>query len=179
MKILFQLLVFILFISTTTIICHTTKSSIAAATTRAMTSSIIAVGKSLWELSNKDNTLTEMQNYDIYNEILSMNLEIQRIFSDIPKEVVFKENLLSFERKIREIEYYYRDIVNYHRNYKSFSTVAKNQMMEILYNIMQFSLHGPVKLINELLDLLAFGSLNILNQLIVESYVSMKKLKEP
>lgn len=155
-------------------ISHTEDPSYTTVATRAMTSRISAIGKFLWEANNRELILMEMKNYTVYEKVQSINLDIQTIFSNISKQdVVYKENLLSIERSIKKIEYFYKDMVDYYNTHESLSFTAKNEMIKSLYNILQFRFEGPLNLITEIKDLLGFGSLNILDRLKEESYVSI------
>lgn len=147
----------------------------ALSTGITITSGILDAGQFLWGLDRKENIMTDIKNNDIYEEIQLMNSDTHTILGDIPEQVVMKENKQSFEQKVDLIENIYKDMVDFNSTYRSQSTTAKSEMLRMCNNMLRYSLDGPVKLLNDVMNLLAFGSFNILDKIKEKSYVRMKE----
>lgn len=142
---------------------------------------VIHIVKSISELfinenENVDNSLMASSIYDIHQGIRSMNTDLLTILNDIPEQTVLIQNMQSFEQKIQKIEDHYKDMVYYNRTYKNLKTAAKNDMIQVSYSTLKYSSDGPIELIHDAVELLAFGSINVLDKLKQKSLVRNFKL---
>lgn len=122
-----------------------------------------------WDHSNNEITVTKFENYQISEEVKTLNNDTLSILSDISGKQPLKMNLKLLEHKIGEIEFYFNDIVHYYLIYQNVTSTAR--MIDMCTSILQGGIYGPVKLINDIMDILLLGPLNIFDELKKQSKV--------
>lgn len=162
MKILnFSALILFPFISINIKTSYTVKPTTVATSNHY--SDVIGTGQKLWVLHSINSSLKNLENHNIYQEVVSLTRDTLIILNDTSEKVLLKKNLEKIDKKIGEIEYYYNDMVHYYSTYKNITSITR--MFNMSYNVIRYGVHGPLRSLNETLDLLAFGSLNIIDKL--------------
>lgn len=145
-------------------ICYSVNPLIITIANAKNNSDIINTGQILWNLHDRENFLSDMENYSIFSELLSMNDETLKISKYLPDSEKLVSDLSSLEKRILQIESFFKDMVNYHKNHEDIGTIAKNRMLKLCVNILEYSFYGPIKLLSDIImTLFAFGSQNILS----------------
>lgn len=110
--------------------------------------------------------MLSIQSNKIQSEVLSVNKDILKTLNDLPEREALIKKFETFEGNIATIEKYYKDMLNYYRNNRNVSSYLKDNMIKMSSNVLLYSSNdGPIKLMYDVMDLLAFGSLNILDKL--------------
>lgn len=123
-------------------------------------------------LEDNNGVKNNFNNYKNEDELRILNEDLQRMLKELPEIYTVQSNLETLYEKIGNIDNYYTDMVNYNKTYQHLSPWSKDRMIVRLLGYLQYISEGPISLLNEILNLLVFGSYSIINQFQENSHVS-------
>lgn len=146
-------------------VCYTEEPLKVVSKIIGSTSDVHKIGQRLWNLENREQVLTNIRNFKIQQKIKPVNVDTLTVLGNAPEQDTIAENINALDQKIVEIENFYKDMVEYYRNHQNLTSSSEDSMVVSCYSVLQNDINKPMNVFDQIVDILALRSLNILDEL--------------